>query len=91
MRLERPAKQGTAACPPDDAVQGGEELAGKGQNGRRAPRMVRPTPVDRPPTFGFSLLRRSMAILAATLIVSCRSNRGQTWTPDGPQVIRQHA
>ena len=80
-RFERPAKQGTASCPPDDAVEGGEAPAGKGQNGRRAPRMVRPTPVERPPTFGFSLLRRSVAILAAPLITSCRSNRGQTWNP----------
>ena len=80
-RLERPAKQGTASCPPDDAVEGGQAPAGKGPNGRRAARMVCPTPVDRPPTFGFSLLRPSVAILAATLITSCRSNRGQTWNP----------
>jgi hypothetical protein len=34
-RLDRPAKQGTASSPPDDAVEGGEAPAGKGQNGRR--------------------------------------------------------
>jgi hypothetical protein len=39
--LDRPAKQDTASFPPDDVVEGGEAPAGKGQNGRRTPRMVR--------------------------------------------------
>ena len=41
-RLERPAKQGTASCPPDDAVEGGEAPAGKEQNGRRVPQIGAP-------------------------------------------------
>jgi len=39
QRLDQPARQGTASYPPDDAVEGGEAPAGKGQNGRRTPRI----------------------------------------------------